>query len=108
MFYQIAPASGVPPQENKDGKKENEKAINGIVAVLACILSVGLSGYVSLVITDPDQGKLVTMQEMSQRQEREIERIKNSPHMPPQAKRMALAALERSKAMGDALRSHKN
>ena len=65
-------------------------------------MSVGLSGYISLVITDPDQGKLVTLAEMSVRKAQQIEYIKNNPHMPPQAKRMALGALERSQAMGNA------
>jgi len=101
MFYDID-RTNAPVTNSKQAKpdKQKEPGIPAVIATLACVLSVGMSGYISLVLTDPDQGKLVSMAEMSVRMTREVERIKNDPHMPPQAKRMALGAIERSQAMG--------
>ena len=112
MFYQIERTSNAPTNNHRDNKKDKDKdkdkAVPGVVAVLACVLSIGLSGYISLVVTDPDQGKTITLAESNQLMLKDMERIKNSPHMPPQAKKMALMYLERYNSIGEAMRSHQN
>lgn len=89
LFYVDRGDEGAKKPETK-----TEKPVSGVVALLVCILTIGASGYFSLQLTDPDRGKTVTPAEMRLRQAKEAERIANDPHMPPQAKAIALRMLQ--------------
>jgi hypothetical protein len=67
--------------------------VNSGLGVVACLISVGLSGYFAIVVSNPDKGQTYTLAEMKQLMANEVERIKNDPYMPPQAKAMALRAI---------------
>jgi hypothetical protein len=58
-------------------------------------------------VTNPDQGRVVTMAEMQVRMQNEIQRIQNDPHMPRQAKAIALGFLNQRSSMGAYLRQRK-
>jgi hypothetical protein len=96
MLFYIDRGDG--DQKKPEPTKET-KPVSGVLALLACVCTVGISGYVSLRLNDPDQGKVVTLAEMRVRMQREAERIARDPIMPPQAKAMALRALKYSKQL---------
>lgn len=67
--------------------------VNSGLGVIACLMSVGFSGYFAIVVSNPDQGRTYTLDEMKQLMANEVKRIENDPHMPAQAKKMALRAI---------------
>jgi hypothetical protein len=77
----------------------SEQPVQAPLAIFACLVSVSVSGFLGIYVTNPDQGKLVTLAEMPIRMQHEIERIQNDPHMPPQAKAIALGFLNQSRTM---------
>jgi len=77
-----------------------EKPVNGLVATLVCIICVTCSGMLAIKLNDPDQGKLVTLDEMQIRIRDEVERIQNDPHIPARVKNFALGMLSRGRIMG--------
>ncbi|GAB4453277.1 MAG: hypothetical protein OHK0029_05780 [Armatimonadaceae bacterium] len=100
--YQIQ-SSAKAPVQTEETKKANEISLHPVAFLAIVAACVGVSGFVSLTLTNPDQGKLVTVSEMQQRMESEIQRIQNHPHMPAQAKAYALAALQRGRFAGSFL-----
>jgi hypothetical protein len=76
-------------------KKRKWQAIevNSGLGVLACLISLGCSGYFAIVLSNPDQGRTFTLAQMKVLMANEVERIKNDPYMPPQAKAIALRAI---------------
>jgi|GEM_PF-3457959 hypothetical protein len=98
------------PTEKTTAPVEEEEQPKGLtigprLSFLLCVVAIGISGFVSLTLTNPDQGKLVTMAEMEQRIVAEIQRIKNDPNMPTQAKEFALGALQRGRFVGQYMRN---
>jgi hypothetical protein len=74
--------------------------VNSGLGVLACLMSVGLSGYFAIVVTNPDKGRTLSLEDMKQLMANEVQRIKNDPYMPPQAKAIALRAIANGGRIG--------
>ncbi len=90
---------GEPLRDERPKKSIKDVQINPIVACVLCVLFVTVSGVISLIVNDPDQGQLVTAHEMEKRIASEVIRIQKDSHMPPQAKAFALGALSKGRAM---------
>jgi hypothetical protein len=84
-------------KEGPPKKTLKDVQINPVIACVLCILFVLGSGIISLIMNDPDQGQLVTAEEMEKRIASEVVRIQKDQHMPPQAKAVALNALSRGR-----------
>jgi cytochrome b561 len=88
------------PKPEKKQPKWQTLQVNSGLGVFACIISVGISGYVAIVVNNPDQGRTLTLVQMKQLMVAEVDRIKNDPYMPPQAKAIALRAIQSSGKLG--------
>jgi hypothetical protein len=69
--------------------------VRGVAVVLGMFV-IGVSGVVSLRVTSSeiDEGRTYTLAESRQRSAALVERIKNDPGMPPEAKAVALRYLQ--------------
>lgn len=83
----------IPIVIQKDGR-DKELQVGGPATVAACILTTCLFGYVSIHLSNQDEGRVVTLQEMQALVQKDAERIQNDPNIPEQAKRIALGHLQ--------------
>lgn len=69
--------------------------VNSAFGVCLCCATLGVSGLLALrqTASEIDAGQTFTLAEARQYRIQEFERIKSDTRMPPQAKKMALAAL---------------
>ncbi|GEM_PF-4415938 len=68
---------------------------NPFLAVLASLVTAGVTGWLAVTLSNPDQGKTVTPDDLRVRMARERLRIENHPNMPARAKAIALSNLTR-------------
>lgn len=73
-----------------------EIPVNPGLAIVAGVVAIGVSGFMSLERSSLDQGRLIQPEEIPQLMAAEVERIKNDPYMPPQAKAAALGAMQQA------------
>jgi hypothetical protein len=81
-------------KSRQEKRKWQSIQINSGLGVVACLISIGCSGYFAMVLSNPDQGRTLTLEQMKDLMASEVDRIKNDPHMPPQAKAIALRAIQ--------------
>lgn len=98
MFGMTVGYYGEPIKQEQPPKNTfKDVQINPVLAGVLCILFVLGSGITSMIINNPDQGQVVTAEEMEKRIQYEVVRIQKDTHMPPQAKAAALSALSRGR-----------
>lgn len=77
----------------KEGR-EKELQVGGPATVAACVLTTLLCGFFSMHLSNLDEGRVVTLQEMQSIVQKDAERIQADPHIPAQAKKIALTHLQ--------------
>ena len=92
MFIEIRENRYAPPPPPKKQNKL-EAAVSPILTSFTCVLTLAVAILMSLKLNPNDLGKTYDVAEIPALMQAEVVRIKNDPHMPPQAKRMALGAL---------------
>jgi hypothetical protein len=91
MFIEIRDNRYSPPPPKKQNKLE--AAVNPVLTSLACAATLGVVVLMSQQLNPTDVGKTYQAAQIPTMMQAEVVRIQNDPHMPPQAKRMALGAL---------------
>lgn len=80
----------------KEGR-EKEIQVGGPVTIAACIATTCLAGLVSVRLSNLDEGRVFTPDQIQALVQKDAERIQNDPNIPEQAKRLALSFLQNSK-----------
>lgn len=91
MFIEIRENRLTPPPPKKEHKLE--VAVNPLVTSVACAFTLGAAILMSQQLNPTDVGRTYDAAQIPAMMQKEVTRIQNDPHMPPQAKRMALSAL---------------
>jgi hypothetical protein len=77
-------------------ERDQSPHIHKALAICACFASIALPGWLSLQLARTDDGQVVTVAQVQERMAAERLRIANDPHIPPQAKAIALGYSNRA------------
>lgn len=91
MFIEIRENRLTPPPPKKEHKLE--AAVNPLITSIACAFTLGAAILMSQQFNPTDAGHTYAAAQIPAMMQKEVARIQNDPHMPLQAKRMALGAL---------------
>ena len=91
MFIEIRENRLTPPPPKKENKLE--AAVNPLITSVACAFTLGAAILMSQQLNPTDAGHTYQAAQIPAMMQQEVARIQRDPHMPLQAKRMALGTL---------------